>query len=174
MTLVEQTTPTLAQALRASREQQGLTLSELADQLKLPVEKVEALESVDDLASMNAFDRGHLRNYAALLNLDLAPYELNEAQQKQVAASIKLIQQKELNFHSFKWVKRVFVMAFIALLAVAVYWGAAQVIEQTLTEHVEPANGTSSIPAGMSVQSVPLETVLPDALPSTETMTENP
>src|SRR5207342_2982327 len=53
------------------RRHQGLSLGDIARQLKLSVRQIEALER-DDYASFSGpvFVRGFLRNYAKLLHLD--------------------------------------------------------------------------------------------------------
>lgn len=63
--------PTPGEQLRAERERQGLSVGEVARQLKLATRQVEALES-DDHASLpgSVFVRGFLRNYARALGLD--------------------------------------------------------------------------------------------------------
>lgn len=62
-------------ALRAAREQAGLSVAEVAQSLKFSVRQIETLES-DDYASLpgNTFVRGFVRGYAKLLKLD--PEEL--------------------------------------------------------------------------------------------------
>ena len=58
-------------ALRAAREAAGLSLDEVAQQLKLAPRQVRALEE-DDFGVLpgRTFVRGFVRNYARLLNLD--------------------------------------------------------------------------------------------------------
>jgi cytoskeleton protein RodZ len=60
--------------LMAERRNQGLSLGDIARQLKLSVRQIEALER-DDYASFSGplFARGFLRNYAKLLHLDPEP-----------------------------------------------------------------------------------------------------
>ena len=60
--------------LRRTREAQGLSISEVANALKLNPRQIEALESgrFDQLPGL-AFTRGFLRNYARLLKIDAAP-----------------------------------------------------------------------------------------------------
>ncbi|HEX8009558.1 MAG TPA: RodZ domain-containing protein [Casimicrobiaceae bacterium] len=57
--------------LRASREAAGLSLDQVAQQLKLAPRQVKALED-EDFAQLpgRTFARGFVRNYARLLNLD--------------------------------------------------------------------------------------------------------
>ena len=60
--------------LRRTREAQGLSISEVANALKLNSRQIEALESgrFAQLPGL-AFTRGFLRNYARLLQIDAAP-----------------------------------------------------------------------------------------------------
>lgn len=60
--------------LRRTREAQGLSISEVANALKLNARQIEALESgrFAQLPGL-AFTRGFLRNYARLLKIDAAP-----------------------------------------------------------------------------------------------------
>lgn len=64
--------PGLGARLARARELQGLSLGDVARQLKLAVRQVEALERDDyDAFPGHVFVRGFLRNYAKLLQLDL-------------------------------------------------------------------------------------------------------
>ncbi|WP_157314610.1 RodZ domain-containing protein [Chitinibacter sp. GC72] len=60
--------------LRAAREACGLSIDDVAGQLKLAHRQIEALESeaFDELPS-NLFIRGFVRNYARLVSIDAAP-----------------------------------------------------------------------------------------------------
>lgn len=57
--------------LAAAREQQGLSIADVARQLRLGARQIEALEA-DDYVSLpgNTFVRGFIRNYARMLQLD--------------------------------------------------------------------------------------------------------
>ncbi len=57
--------------LRAAREAAGLSVDQVAQQLKLAPRQVKALED-ENFAELpgRTFSRGFLRNYARLLNLD--------------------------------------------------------------------------------------------------------
>lgn len=63
--------PTPGEQLRAAREQQGLSVGDVARQLKLATRQVEAMER-DDHAVLpgSVFVRGFLRNYARVVGLD--------------------------------------------------------------------------------------------------------
>lgn len=62
----------VGEALRRAREAQGLSLGDVARQLKLSVRQVEALErgEIDGFSSL-VFVRGFLRNYAKLVQVEL-------------------------------------------------------------------------------------------------------
>ena len=64
----------LGDVLREAREAQNLSVADVARQLKLSVNQVEALES-GEFARLPGvvFVRGFVRNYARLLNLDVNP-----------------------------------------------------------------------------------------------------
>jgi len=61
-------------ALSAARQRQGLSVADVARQLKLAVKQIEALEADDykNLPRIN-FVRGFIRNYARLLQIDAEP-----------------------------------------------------------------------------------------------------
>ncbi|WP_194286382.1 helix-turn-helix domain-containing protein [Rhodocyclus gracilis] len=60
--------------LRSAREEKGLTLTEAAQSLKLSARQIAALESGDwSQLPGPTFVRGFLRNYARLLQIDIAP-----------------------------------------------------------------------------------------------------
>lgn len=85
------------QALAEARERLGLTVVEVARQLRLSPRQIEALEA-DDHASLpgKTFLRGFLRNYAKLLQLDpeqlLALCQPEPAQIQQIAVPMSRIE----------------------------------------------------------------------------------
>ena len=70
----ENQTASAGRVLSAARERQGLSVSDVARQLKLAVRQVEALEA-DDFKSLPriTFVRGFIRNYAKLVQIDAEP-----------------------------------------------------------------------------------------------------
>lgn len=64
----------VGQKLRSRREERGLSLERVADQLKLTHRQLEAIEGNDfDALPGNTFARGFVRNYARFLELDPQP-----------------------------------------------------------------------------------------------------
>lgn len=68
---LEETSLSVGQRLAAERVRQGLSVGDVARQIRLAVKQVEAIES-DDFGSLPgiAFVRGFIRNYAKMLQLD--------------------------------------------------------------------------------------------------------
>ncbi len=73
-TVQSSATPTVGQCLRAARIQQGMTVEDVVNKIKLAPRQVEALET-DNFESLPelAFVRGFVRSYAKLLQLDDQP-----------------------------------------------------------------------------------------------------
>lgn len=60
--------------LKAAREAQGLSIHEVSGQLRLGVKQIQAIEQDDfDKLPQPSIVRGFIRNYARLLNIDVAP-----------------------------------------------------------------------------------------------------
>ena len=72
--LSDSQTASVGRVLSSARERQGLSVSDVARQLKLAVRQVEALEA-DDFKSLPriTFVRGFIRNYAKLVQIDAEP-----------------------------------------------------------------------------------------------------
>ena len=64
--------PTVAEQLRAAREERKLTVHEVADTTKIRTDHIRALEAGDfDVFTAPVYIRGFVRCYAALLKLDV-------------------------------------------------------------------------------------------------------
>jgi cytoskeleton protein RodZ len=60
--------------LKAAREAQGLSIHEVCSQLRLGIKQIQAIEQDDfDNLPQPSIVRGFIRNYARLLNIDVAP-----------------------------------------------------------------------------------------------------
>ena len=71
-------TPHTGQDLSAARENQGMSVADVARNLKIAVRQVEALESGDYSALPGiTFVKGFIRNYAKLLQIDPEPLLVN-------------------------------------------------------------------------------------------------
>lgn len=82
----------LGQELRSLREQKGLTMSDVAERLKLPVRQIEALENgLYENLPEPVFIRGFLRSYGRFLDMDEA----------ELSRRLELITPNEMYRHDF-------------------------------------------------------------------------
>jgi cytoskeleton protein RodZ len=66
----------LNEILHTTRVQRGLSLEAISDQLNLSLEQIKQMESVEfDPALLTPFERGYVRNYAAILGIDKSIYQ---------------------------------------------------------------------------------------------------
>ncbi|MDY0135678.1 MAG: helix-turn-helix domain-containing protein [Thiomicrospira sp.] len=172
MNVTESNGLVLGEAIHQARENQTLSVAELAAQLKLPPEKLMTFESATDLVSLNAFDRGHLRNYAALLQVDLTPYELSDREQKALAAPLRSIQQNALDFEGIKWLKPMVVLLVFVLLAWGAYSGFSYWLKGSSVISSQSEQALSDSEAEGSVKTLPIEIRLPTI--TSEIKLENP
>jgi cytoskeleton protein RodZ len=160
--------------LKAQREAMGLTVDQIADQLKLAPRQVMALEA-DDYASLPnmAVTRGFVRAYAKVVKLDAAPlvakievnpiagHETPPVRRERISATFSESRFPTLTERSSKptgWV----IGAAVAAVLVAAF-GAYQ---SGLLSKLIPARGESAQPAASAVASAPMDIV---TKPATET-----
>ena len=112
-------------ALRQAREAAGLSVEQVATQLRMTVRAVANLES-DDWSSLGApvFVRGQLRSYARLLGVDLGPM-MEQASQAPVAPSVLVSHAHTPTYRRFAehWGRRAIYVAVTALIVVPVWLG---------------------------------------------------
>ncbi|WFE69120.1 helix-turn-helix domain-containing protein [Thiomicrospira sp. R3] len=108
----------MSSMLRKKRLEKGLSFEALSDLLKLSAERIADLENRADALDLSPFERGHLRNYAAILEVELDRY--SSKQLEKTFAELKTIQQKNLNLQAprnTRWlVTLVVLFALLALL----------------------------------------------------------
>ncbi len=115
------------QELREAREQQGKTVEMIAQQLKLPVELVQALEKNEyEKFPVPVYARGHIRNYARLVHLDSARLVAAFDQQNKIQTPTlePFASQPEPQVHSGDRHIRVVTYSLIAvlLLLLGLWW----------------------------------------------------
>lgn len=105
----------VGEQLRAAREKQGLTISQVADRTKLRADHVRALEEGDyDVFAAPVYVRGFVRSYAGVLKVNATPLlrelesELNQSQHLQdstqlVKAEPTAIDVVMLQLSKVKW-----------------------------------------------------------------------
>ncbi|MDX1352822.1 MAG: helix-turn-helix domain-containing protein [Thiomicrorhabdus sp.] len=121
--IVEDSNTQLSKLLILGREQKKMTVQEAADKLNLSSKQLEKLESSDvNPQELTTFERGYLRNYAALLEVDLQEFETYFPEGKSVGSELQSIQRD--NFKTTKpvmnqlWVR---VTLFIVVLGLIVW-----------------------------------------------------
>lgn len=157
------------QALAEARERLGLTVVEVARQLRLSPRQIEALEA-DDHASLpgKTFLRGFLRNYAKLLQLDpeqlLALCQPEPAQIQQIAVPMSRIEfgskRRLMPFgdHSSKPGARYAVILGVAALVLS--WGAYEFFQgqPSSQEAVVKSGGETTMILSLPQADSPLQT----------------
>lgn len=139
----------LSSVLAQTREEQGLSLQQVAEKLNLPIEQIESFESDTlELSQLNTFERGYLKNYAGLLEIDLQDFSALQSPSEGFESRIQLTQDyndyaDETLVKGSAFLKTIFYLIIVALIAYGLYiiWpgGAdvAQVAEEALNLQLE-------------------------------------
>lgn len=113
----------LANALRNAREEKGWSIDEVAEKLKVGAEHLAFLESDQlDIASLDPFKRGYLRNYAEIVGLDIAAYSDIFSDVKVTAAPLLSVSSEDpsikpvFSMATLKIITSVVIILLIALL----------------------------------------------------------
>ncbi|MDO3382658.1 RodZ domain-containing protein [Gilvimarinus algae] len=119
--------------LKAERERQGKTCEQVASELNIQLNKLQALEAGDyDRLFSAVFTRGYIRSYAKLLKIDSQPLvrrfdemSTTEEQPLPIGESLNV----KMNRPRSAWPGRLLLIVVIVMLWVLAYWyfgGAAQ------------------------------------------------
>ncbi len=170
-----QTQPSIGATLRAARESQGLTVSDVAERIKFSVRQVEALEA-DDASHLpqGTFLRGFIRSYARYLHLDEAVLLSPAPMQPVVVPLVEAEQAGGVAFRTTGSSGRksayLFAGAFLIAIFLAVFlWSHRETthVERTVIEEVKlPDLQVASAPVAAS--SVVVAPVLVEPLPVAE------
>ncbi|QSX77726.1 helix-turn-helix domain-containing protein [Agrilutibacter solisilvae] len=118
--------PGCGAVLRQAREAAGLSIEQVATQLRMTVRAVANLES-DDWSSLGApvFVRGQLRSYARLLDVNLEPLLEQSGQTATVAPSTLVSHSHTPTYRRFAehWGRRAIYVAITAAIVVPVWLG---------------------------------------------------
>lgn len=144
----------VGQILREAREQQGLSVNDVANRIKFAPKQIEWLEA-DDFVKLPeaAFVRGFVRSYARLLNLDTVnliaslPSTHAQASSRQEVKSVDIPLPTGLSAHRYN------ILWLAAALIVALSLAVFERMHNRLPEKVETvADGTTvqqlELPAG--------------------------
>lgn len=114
---------TLPETLKQEREQQGLSLEVIAEKLNLSVEQISHIESAQaDIADLSPFERGYIRNYASLLEVDMKPFADDFPSGSGVGSELQPVQRYSYKMSkpisSRRWFKKTFSLLIIIFLIV--------------------------------------------------------
>ncbi|MEA1990022.1 MAG: helix-turn-helix domain-containing protein [Pseudomonadota bacterium] len=123
---VEDVKPKLSEVLLEARTEKGLSLELLAEKLNLSVSQLQKFESDSlNLSELTTFERGYLRNYANLLEIEIDSYQAAFPDGMAVGSDLQPLQR--FSYKSSKplltkfWVK---LIIFIIVMA-AIVWGVS-------------------------------------------------
>lgn len=94
---MEETTPkTIAELLKQARTAKSLTLETIGDRLKLTSEQLAFFEEPNlNLQALDPFQRGYLRNYAELLEVDISPFESEFPEGKTISSNLSSVEKTD-------------------------------------------------------------------------------
>lgn len=158
-----------AAELVAAREQQGLTQSDVAQELRLSVKYIDSLErgAFDELPSM-VFARGYVQSYSKLLKVDVNRYlamfdrlygRVGAGNAPQFRSTPGVQSTAKLGDPVIKWSAWIFVLAIVAVTIW--WWKTQQGVDSTSSlspaaesVEVESVDGSTLIvPSGLAPQS---------------------
>ncbi len=144
--------------LIAAREQEGLSLKDVAHELRLSEKYIESIEraAFEELPSL-VFARGYIRSYTKLLKLDeerfLAYFDAMYGRSKSapnIRSAPGMQSSARLSDPMIKWSTWIFLLMIVA--ATVWWWKTQQGVDQSLSQlpaaqsvEVESADGTTLI-----------------------------
>jgi len=111
-------------ALRQARERRGMTIASVADQLRLEMHVVDALEA-DDYAQLPApiFVKGYIRSYGELVGLPTEPlWNAYKAIQKADAPPLVVDPSYTRLHHARQWLRWLLLLAGIFFMLALAWW----------------------------------------------------
>ncbi len=143
--------------LAHARDDKEMSLEQAAEKLNLSAEQLRLFEKADlDIAELNAFERGYLKNYAALLDVDLhqfpefAPAGKNMASELHATAEYNDYSQKSA-FLGALFLKKLFWLILLVAVGYGLYsiWpngtDLSEVAEDSLELTLEIPNLVDSV-----------------------------
>lgn len=111
----------LREVLTCARQEQGLSLSVVAETLKVSEKQLAFFEGeAFELNALTPFQRGYLRNYAKLLKVDLTPYHLEDLGKEQVSSKLQSIDSEPKPLVKLTFLTVIKWLLLVGLIALAV------------------------------------------------------
>jgi cytoskeleton protein RodZ len=183
--------PSVGERLRAARDEQPLSLAQIAAELRIEAHLLTALEE-DRLEDFPApvFAKGYLRQYGALLGLDERDLLAQYYRQVEIR-DLPVIHQKPIRLRDEDQIRHWIAAAIVLLIiivGVAIWWTRQPGIEPVIEDGVEPnleqpeavpseaarpGLGATSVPIAVTERPVgPVPTPAPTAEPVAAAETE--
>lgn len=117
----EEVKTSLSQLLIDARNSKNMSIDEAAEKLNLSSTQLANLEQDSlDLKSLSTFERGYLRNYAFLLNVDINEFEQQFPSDKDVGAELQSIHREnyatQKPFISKGWRRFIYFIVFLVFV----------------------------------------------------------
>ncbi len=147
------------QQLRQAREQQGLAIAQVAAELHLGENQIDALEGERfELIGAPVFVRGHLRNYASLLKLDsdqlLGHMDSLGSDPNPAAVSTEV----EMAMERDKRIRRISLAAAFVVSMIVLFYVGLWIVEQVNDLYGSEPAGTPQIAIPQAASSEPAGT----------------
>lgn len=166
---------TLGEFLQQAREKKKWTVEHIAEQLKLKISTVKALEAnaYQEIGGM-VYVKGYLRSYAKLLyvNVDKALEQLTEAHESHSSEgySVKKTVEKRMRIpqveHAGVWVS-IIILAILLMIVFA--WHRHETYEKLMKTRANLSGNTSNTSHGVELPKISVTFVSTKASPKPET-----
>lgn len=148
--------------LSKGRQEAGMGMKEVASELHLRVEVIEALEAGDEAAlPAAAFIRGYVRSYARCVGLDEAALVARLPQATEHRPVPRQTMRKQYRLPSLPFGRVLVWGAVLLVLAILVLYGAPALERLWSGEDSQPVDSTLQIPQSDSMPGSPDTNVLP-------------
>lgn len=121
---MEEVKLSLSEVLLEARTKKDVSLEDLAEKLNLPVSQLQKFESDSlRLGELTTFERGYLRNYASLLEIEIDRYQAAFPEGMAVGSDLQPLQRFSYNSSKPLLSKRWFKLLIFMALASVLVWG---------------------------------------------------
>lgn len=141
----------LNEVFAAARKEKGLSLETVSSRLNLTVARIEKLESSEfDPASLTTFERGYVRNYATMLDIEPSVYDGYFPESDTVCSELHSVQRYSTpvpkTFFSRQWVKRFTLLIAVAIVVILVWINLPDFMNEQDNQRLSPPTLNESDP----------------------------